>query len=149
MKTTRTCTFVLKATLVGTGLCLFGISAAVAQSGSVLTVVEGRSFSGKINGTPVTFNVAADGLSYLVLNRDTAQQLRLRSNIFPIEARIGPTRFKGKTGIVSAELAGVTDPRRRVLWFDRPVTRSTDGTIGPDALPQEVVRFELRSPSAG
>lgn len=129
-------------------ISLPGISIARASSdlpsGNILEVGPDGAVNCEINGLTAKLLFRGDGLAYPILNPDTPEKFKLRSNIFAnafgIEARVGSISVPGHTGKAKFEFSGQKESRR-ALWFDRPVAAGFDGSLGPDTVPQAQVKI--------
>lgn len=132
--------------LVAAALSLVASSAHAEE----LVVSSSGLVEGEINGQRVTWRVEADGANAPVVNPATAQRIGLRTGLAGIGAkvRVGDVPVSGKTGVFRYSAGGGAD-RRRGAWFDRPIASDADGMLGPGALVQSVVTFQLRPPQAG
>ena len=115
---------------------------------SVLTVGTDLVAIGSVAGHPARFKMQADGTSTLVLNPDAAGRFGLRGGWFRVLVKVGPVPVNGQSGVTHFVVGG-QDSRRRIGWFDRPIAPGFDGALGPSAVPQDVVVFQLRGPSPG
>jgi hypothetical protein len=115
---------------------------------SVLTVGADQIAIGSVAGHPARFKVQADGTSTLVLNPDAAGRFGLHGGWFRVLVKVGPVPVNGQSGVTHFVVGG-QDSRRRVGWFDRPIAPGFDGVLGPSAVPQDVVVFQLRSAFPG
>lgn len=117
---------------------------AASLQDDILDIGRDGSIEAQINGFPVTLQFRGDGISYPVLNPDTAEKFKLRTNLFAnalgIEAKVGPVTVPGRTGKVRLEIQG-HEEKRRALWFDKPIAPGMDGSIGPIATPQTRIRL--------
>lgn len=113
-----------------------------------LAIGPGEIVTGMVDGRAARFAVAPDGLSYPILNPAFADQIGLRGGLFGIEARIGSSRLRGRASVAKLAVASAGQ-KRRVLWFERAVTARADGLVGPDAVQQPVVTFQLRPLRSG
>lgn len=112
----------------------------------ILDVGRDGSVDVQINGFPAKMEVRGDGISYPVLNPDVAETCKLRANIFGnvfgIEAKVGSIAISGHTAKAKLSIMGRTDTHR-VLWFDRAIVQDLAGSIGPNAIPQSLVRLNV------
>jgi len=107
-----------------------------------------RMVAATIDGQTARLLVMANGIDYPVLNPATAAKLGLKGGFIVAHINVGPVMLKGDTVVVRL---GVDGPpaKRRALWFDRPIAAAADGALGPGALPQPVISFQLRPAKAG
>lgn len=144
-------------TILNTTLCciiiLPGLSTVHASddlpASNLLEVGPDGIVNYEINGLPAKLQLRGDGLSYPALNPDAPERFKLRSNIFAdalgIEARVGSISIPGHTGKAKFEFAGQKESRR-ALWFDKPVAAGFDGSLGPNAVPQNQVKIATGNP---
>jgi hypothetical protein len=115
-----------------------------------LVVSSDGLVEGEINGHHVMWRVQADGANAPVVNPSTARRIGLKTGLIGIGAKvlIGNVPVAGKTGVFRYTARGAAN-RRRGAWFNRPITTDGDGMLGPAALAQPVVTFNLRPTQAG
>lgn len=114
-----------------------------------LVVPVGGVVDGEINGQRVEFLVQADGSNVPVVNPDVATRFGLKTGLIGIGARVlvGSVPVNGKTGVFRLTVEGA-GAKRRGAWFERPITGSGDGMLGPGAVVQDIATFQLRAPRA-
>lgn len=125
----------------------FIASTANAQE---LVVPPDGLVEGSINGQTVAWRIQADGANAPVVNPDTARRIGLKTGAIGIGAKVlvGSQPVSGKTGVFHYAVGGL-DNKRRGAWFERAITSSGDGMLGPGALVQQVVTFQLRPTQIG
>lgn len=119
-------------------------------------VVEGDGIVDvSVNGTPARLRIdpAAPGMPLI------ARELAVRSGLkmeggwgIGIGYSIGGVEVMSRTQLVRldfGEPGGKDADKRRVGWTSRPFAEVADGSVGPDAMPEPVVRFRLRDAIAG
>ncbi len=62
--------------------------------------------------------------------------------------KVGGTSVMSRTQVVPVDL-GAGRIKRRVGWTARPFAPAGDGSVGPEAFPEAIVRFQFRAPIAG
>lgn len=133
-------------------IALAAAASAAAQAGKPiagpLTVGADQIVAGTIGGQPARYHLLADGSSTLILNPQAAQRLGMKAGWFGVGVMIGPVMVNGSSAVVRYAVAG-QPIKRRIGWFDRPVTTGADGALGPSAVPQPIVTFQLRAPATG
>jgi hypothetical protein len=132
------------------------ITAGLLASGEALprsaptTLVIGPDWAvtGAVEQSPARFKVQANGTSTLVLNPDAAERFGARGGMFAVRIRVGPVAVNGRTAVMHFS-AGQQQTRRRIGWFERSIAPGFDGVLGPAAVPQDRVVFQLRPARAG
>jgi hypothetical protein len=111
---------------------------------STLIVAPDQVVRGEINDQAVRYRVLADGTSTLLLNSEAVSRLGIKPGLIGIgvRIRIGSTVIDGRTASIRYTVDAQT-AKRRIAWFSRPVTSDVDGVLGPAAVPQSVVTFQL------
>jgi hypothetical protein len=66
----------------------------------------------------------------------------------PHRISVGPVRIDGTPGTAMIAMAGKSF-LRGVTWFDAPMAEGADMVVGPQGLPFNQVRFQLRPPRPG
>lgn len=115
---------------------------------ATLTVGPDLVVAGTIAGRPARLQMSPNGSSTLVMNPDAANRMGLKGGLFNVGVKVGPVAIRGKTAVVRYGVQG-PERRRRIGWFDRPIAQGFDGMLGPAAVSQPVVIFQLRQPVAG
>ena len=130
-------------------LCSYSVtSSGKSLQDSVLDVPPDGIVAVQINrsSTIYRFEMRGDGISYPVLNPELAENLKLRSNIFGnllgIQANVGPIAIAGHTGKVDVAFDG-QEETLRALWFERPIAPQSDGSLGPGAVTQSIVKIHV------
>lgn len=98
----------------------------------------------EMNGRSLRVAVIGTGNGYLTLNPDTASALALKPSASKITGYIGPVRISGQSAKASFSIAGSTKRTAQVRWFERALSLSSDGAVGPAVLPQDRVVFRFR-----
>lgn len=128
--------------LAGTFASLASSPLHAAGGEETLVISADGKASGTMNGAPVSLQINASGISLPVMNPEIAQRLDLRHSIFAVQAKVGAQKVPGKTGVVKMVVAGAPQ-KRRILWFQRAQRAGYDGVLGPEAVPQSTVAFQL------
>lgn len=139
----RTLPSVLAIAVVG---CL--AAPAAAKPASNLQVRPGENTQVLINGMSAHASITADGPVYPTLNPSVASQLGYTGGLLGADAQIGPITVKGYTDVARFSEQGMTF-KKRILWFERPITTHADLEMGPGALPYDTITFILHPRSAG
>ncbi|MDE2620230.1 MAG: hypothetical protein KGL54_08720, partial [Sphingomonadales bacterium] len=134
--------------LAGVGALLASSPLGAAGGEDTLIISADGKVSGTMNGAPVVLQVNASGISLPVMAPDIAQRLALKHSIFAVQAKVGTQKIPGKTGVVKMAVAGVPQ-KRRILWFQRAQRAGYDGVLGPEAVPQSTVAFQLGAGQSG
>jgi hypothetical protein len=111
------------------------------ENNEFIVPVDGR-ISGKINGSPLLFVVAANGIESPLLNPGTAEELTLKKSLLPVEGLVGREKVRGSTSIAQYELGGIAS-KKRSFWFDRPIVEGANAQIGPTSLSHRIVTFQI------
>lgn len=136
------------------GLGLAGLMAShslcamAAPNAPTLTVGPDFAVAGTVDTKPARFQMLPNGSSTLVLNPDAAARFGAKGGWLAVKVKVGPVAIKGNTAVMRFSADG-TPSRRRIGWFERPLAPGYDGALGPAAVPQSVVIFQLRAPAAG
>jgi hypothetical protein len=140
----------VKARLVGAVLLAATLSAADRVPAE--RVVSGAGLIAvSVNGHAATLRVdpAAPGLPLIDVETARAAGLKLDARVAGrVGYLVGTTVVTARTQVTRVDL-GAGPSRRRVGWTDRPFALVADGTVGPEALPEPVVRFQLRAAMQG
>jgi len=140
------------------GLAIGAVLLAGASAPPAERVVSGDGvIDASVNGTPARLRIdpAAPGMPVI------ARELAIRTGLkitggwgIGIGYSVGGVAVMLRTQVVRLVMAdaggriGEAD-KRRVGWTSRPFAQVADGSAGPDAMPEPVVRFRLRKSVAG
>ncbi len=105
----------------------------------------------RINGQPVTLRIDPAAPAMPLINRSVAENAHLKTKGswgVGIGYTIGNTTVMSRTQVVRLDLANGY-VKRRVGWTSRPFAAVADGSIGPEAFPEMIIRFQLRNPRSG
>jgi hypothetical protein len=97
---------------------------------------------------PARIHVGPDMPYRPFLTMRVADAARLAPVPVPHRIQIGPVRLEGTPGTAFIAMAGKAFPRG-VTWFEAPMAEGADVAIGPQALPWNRVRFQLRPAQPG
>jgi hypothetical protein len=127
---------------------------AAPASDYVLDVPADGMFDGTLAaaggapGTPVRIHVSPAMPYRPFLTTRLADAAKLVPVPVPHVIRIGPVRLDGTPGTAFVAMAGKRF-LRGVTWFDAPMAEGADVALGPQALPWNLVRFQLRPAQPG
>ena len=107
-----------------------------------------RTVAATIDGVPARLQIDPAAPGPPILSPDFAVRAALKGGMFGARFKIGPVVVNGKSAVHDI-MIGPDRFKHRIFWFDRPLVPGVDGVIGPSALPDDVVRFELRPQAAG
>ncbi len=126
-------------------LALGGGGLRAAGAVDELVVPPDGIVRGEANARSVAWLVQADGSDTPVLNPASVARLGISTGMIGIGVKVlvGPVPVRGKTGVFRYRVGG-EEQKRRGAWFERPITDSADGMLGPGAVPQRIVTFQLR-----
>jgi hypothetical protein len=139
--------FIAKASLVLSVTFMFAGPVVAADQNDQLLVGPDQIITGAINGQPTRYRMMASGTSTLILNPASIERLRIKPSWLPITIRtdVGPVTMNGHMATITygVEMQKI---KRRVFWFARSPVPDVDGVLGPAAVPDKIVTFNLRPP---
>ena len=121
---------------------------AAAPVAKPLLLPADGALAGIVNDRPARLAIEPSAPSVPVFNPGFVTASGWGPGLFGGQAKIGRTIIKGQTGVQAFTLAGVSF-KRRSTWFGRDIVPGFDGAIGPAAVPQPVIRYQLRAAAAG
>lgn len=115
-------------------------------------VVDGEGIViGRIAGLPARVRIDPAAPAMPLIDQALAERAKLKqagSWGISIGYAVGGTQVMTRTQVVQADLGdGVIE--RRVGWAKRPFAPGVDVSVGPAALAEPVIRFQLRKPAPG
>ena len=126
-------------------LCVLTGAAAPARE----RIIDGNGIvAATIAGAPGRIRIEPSGTAMPLLTTAYAERAKLKSGMLAFSYAVGAERVHGRTGVSMIDL-GTGPFKRRIGWTANPYTSAADGVIGPGGLPEDVVRFTLRAPTAG
>ncbi len=125
-----------------------GAAPAGKPATAPLIVAPDQIVTGTFEGKPARYRMLADGSSTLILNPQAAQRLGLKAGWIGVGVMIGPVMVNGSSAVGRYAVAG-QPIKHRIAWFDRPIAADADGALGPAAVPQAIVTFQLRAAVTG
>lgn len=125
-------------------------SARPATSAAPLIVPPDGVLEADVQGQPSRLLMMADSGSAPVLNSADAERLGIGTGWIgvAVKVKVGPVPVKGLTGVIRYRVGGM-DMKRRGAWFERNIVQGHAGMIGPAAVAQSVVTFQLRNAVPG
>jgi hypothetical protein len=135
--------------MVAVAAAMLLVGAAQPAQERVVTgdgVVEGR-----IAGLPARTRIdpAAPAMPLIDLTLAERAGLKLTGRWgISIGYRVGAVGVMTRTQVVETDL-GTGPGKRRVGWASRPFAPGVDVSVGPGALPEPIVRFQLHAPRPG
>lgn len=115
-------------------------------------IVSGEGLVGvRVNGQAAVLRIDPAAPAMPLINSKLAESARLKmtgSWGVSIGYSVGGTSVMSRTQVIPVDLGGGA-AKRRVGWTSRPFAAVADGSVGPDAFPEPIVRFQLRAPIAG
>lgn len=105
----------------------------------------------RVNEQPATLRIDPAAPAMPLINRSVAESAHLKMKSswgVGIGYAIGNTSVMSRTQVVRLDL-GNGRIKRRVGWTSRPFAAVADGSIGPEAFPETIIRFQLRDPRVG
>jgi len=127
-------------------LFLIPIVAAATASPAERVILIGDTLSAHINGAPVRMRVDPAGTALPLIDDAAAARIGLRPSMIGIGYAVGPEKVLGRTAVARIDL-GAGAIRHRIGFTQRRYAAAAEGTVGPAGLPDERVRFQLRTPS--
>ncbi len=121
-------------------------------------VVSGDgTVAARIAGVPTRLRIDPAAPAMPLIDRALAERAKLRlegSWGIGIGYAVGGTAINTRTQSVPIDLdtgagKGMPIGKRRVGWASRPFAIGIDASVGPAAMPEPVVRFQLRAPRPG
>lgn len=122
-----------------------------AQPAQERVIAADGLIEGRIAGQPARTRIdpAAPAMPLIDLALAERAKLKLTGGWgVGIGYRVGTTDVMTRTQVVEVDLGRGTD-KRRVGWAKRPFAPGVDVSVGPAALPEPIVRFQLRAPRPG
>ncbi|MBX9796119.1 hypothetical protein [Sphingomonas sp.] len=129
-------------------LALAGASAPPDRQSAAateLTTTPGALVEAEVEGKPVRLQLRAGGPDRLILNGETVARLGIKRADFFGSASFsvaGRREFKGESRPLDFVIGGMKQ-KGRAFWFTDAPPQTGDGSIGPLALPQARLRFDL------
>lgn len=103
----------------------------------------------EIEGEPVDMELSPDVPVSLVVSPATADRLGLKGSLFGGVHHVGKTEVRARSNGVKVAFGSEKPVRKRVFFLrDHAWTSSQAGTLNPMAVPEPVVTFRLRAPTA-
>ena len=105
----------------------------------------------RVNGETATLRIDPAAPAMPLINSQLAESARLKmkgSWGVGIGYSVGGTSVMSRTQVVRVDF-GDGDIKRRVGWTNRPFADVADGTVGPEAFPEKIIRFKLRDAMTG
>jgi hypothetical protein len=110
-----------------------------------------------IAGVPLRLRIDPAAPAMPLIDRALAERakLKLTGNWgIGIDYSVGGTTINTRTQTVPFDLASASDSRvalgkRRVGWASRPFATGVEASVGPAAMPEPIVRFQLHAPRPG
>jgi hypothetical protein len=125
------------------------LAAVAAAPAARERVVEGdRRLAVTLRDVPGTLVIDPGAPTMPMLSADYAARAGLKPGMFRLGIAIGP-KVTSVTTAVETLVAGSERIKRRTGWSSPGYLADADGVIGPGALPDPVIRFQLRAPIAG
>ncbi len=122
--------------------------AATAGIPDELVLAGDNSINVIINGLPFKMEIDPDIGYGRVLNADSASKLGLKGSMIGGLHLVGPIRIMAQSNILKYEF-GTFREKNRTFWLrNGKATAFADGTISASALPNKIVKFTLKTPSA-
>ncbi len=134
-----------------TGLMIAFLAIAAAEPPRERVIMGEGIIGAIVAGRSVRLRVDPAAPAMPLIDRDLAERAHLKmtgSWGVGIGYRIGTGGVMARTQVVRINLGGGTT-KRRVGWTDRPFARVADGSVGPEALSEPIVRFALHAPQPG
>ncbi len=112
-------------------------------------VVDGDGIvDATIAGVRGRIRIEPSGTAMPLITTAWAERATLKPGMLAFSYAVGTERVHGRTGVAPIDL-GTGPFKRRIGWTANPYTPAADGVIGPGGVPEDVVRFILRTPVAG
>lgn len=105
----------------------------------------------QVGGVPATLRVDPAAPAMPLFDQAFAERARLKLRGkwgISIGYAVGPVSVMTRTQVVPLDLGAGRD-KRRIGWSSRPFAAAAEGSVGPDALPEPVVRFQLHAARPG
>jgi hypothetical protein len=134
-------------TMAATAMLLVGAT----QPAQERVVIGDGVIEGRIAGLPARTRIdpAAPAMPLIDLALAERAKLKLTGSWgVSIGYRVGNTGVMTRTQVVEVDLGAGSD-KRRVGWAQRPFAPGVDVSVGPAALPEPIVRFQLHAPRPG
>ena len=127
-------------------LLLLALAAAVAPAEREIAI--GEVLTARINGAAVRMRVDPAGTAMPLIDDAAAARAGLKAGMIGIGYAVGPQKVMGRTALAPVDLgSGVS--KHRVGFTPQRFASPVEGTIGPGGLPEQIVRFRLRTAQAG
>lgn len=134
--------------IVPFAILAIGVGGAAPAPDPAYTVRNDGIVAASIEGASGTLRIDAGAPALPILAKPYALRAGLKPGMFGLQFKVGPTSVRGVTAVAHLTVDGMAI-RRRVGWFDAPYATGADGVIGPGAIPEAVVRFEIHPPRPG
>ncbi|MBB4152679.1 hypothetical protein GGQ80_000555 [Sphingomonas jinjuensis] len=134
----------MRRTMAIVALGMIGAKAPPAER-----VVSGDALlRSRVGDVPATLRIDPAAPAMPLFDQAFAERARLKLKGkwgISIGYAVGPVSVMTRTQVVPLDLGAGAD-KRRIGWSSRPFSAAAEGSVGPDALPEPVVRFQLHSP---
>lgn len=124
------------------------VQSAAPTKGDTIEIGPDLVVDVQVSGQILQIQASPSSSPTLILNPDTAEQIGMGKGMFGAKVNVGPTAITGRTAVLTYDVGGLSGKKRAVA-FARAIAPDHDGTIGPEAFPQQRVVYRLRQASQG
>ena len=103
-----------------------------------------------VDGETAALEVTPDGAGSPVFSAALAKRLGLKGSMLVGVHMVGVTKVTAESNLVRIDLGDGKAKKRRAFFFDTDEWHHRgEGSLGPSALPDDVITFRLRAPQEG